>query len=93
MAWPGAISACPHTAVALCARTKLGRRRSTRPLVTLATAHPAKFPDTVEKATGARPPLPPQRADLFQREEKFDTLAADADTVKALIRERSRAWQ
>lgn len=91
MAWP-VYPSCPHTAVALWARTKLTTPLH-GPVVTLATAHPAKFPDAVEKATGARPPLPAQHADLFQREEKFDTLAADAEAVKALIRERSRAWQ
>jgi threonine synthase len=83
--------ACPHTAVALAARAKL-REPPDAPLVTLATAHPAKFPDTVEKATGVRPPLPAHCADLFQRAEKIETLPADAEAVKTFIRERSRAW-
>lgn len=89
MAWP-IYPACPHTAVALWARTKVPPLMG--PVVTLATAHPAKFPDAVEKATGARPALPPQHAELFQREEKYDTAPADAEAVKAMIRERSRAW-
>lgn len=81
---------CPHTAVALYARG--AAQFGAGPLVTLATAHPAKFPETVEAATGIRPPLPQRCADLFQRQEKFDTLAADTEAVKKYIRERSRAW-
>ncbi|MGQ0533191.1 MAG: threonine synthase [Caulobacteraceae bacterium] len=79
---------CPHTAVG-----EYGRVADAGPpLVFLATAHPAKFPDTVERATGIRPQLPPKCADLFDRPEKFDSLPADADAVKRYIRERSRAW-
>lgn len=79
---------CPHTAVGRAARVAGGGA----PRVFLATAHPAKFPDTVERATGERPELPPKHADLFQRPEKFDSLPADAEAVKQYIRERSRAW-
>jgi threonine synthase len=83
--------ACPHTAVGLHAPTKLAEPLDA-PLVTLATAHPAKFPETVETATGFRPPLPPKCADLFGRAEKMDALANDANAVKAYISARSRAW-
>jgi threonine synthase len=83
--------ACPHTAVGLAARAKLEKPLGA-PLVTLATAHPAKFPETVEAATGVKPPLPARCADLFERAEKYDTLPADAEAVKSYIRERSRAW-
>lgn len=79
---------CPHTAVGRAARVAGGGS----PRVFLATAHPAKFPDTVERATGVRPELPPKCADLFQRSEKFDSLPADVEAVKQYIRERSRAW-
>jgi threonine synthase len=79
---------CPHTAVGRAARVVGGGS----PRVFLATAHPAKFPDTVERATGVRPQLPPKCADLFDRSEKFDSLPADAEAVKQYIRERSRAW-
>ncbi|MEQ1820724.1 MAG: pyridoxal-phosphate dependent enzyme, partial [Terricaulis sp.] len=79
---------CPHTAVG-----EHGRVAATSaPIVFLATAHPAKFPETVERATGVRPQLPAKCADLFQRSEKFDSLPADAEAVKQYIRERSRAW-
>ncbi|OQW63164.1 MAG: hypothetical protein A4S17_07570 [Proteobacteria bacterium HN_bin10] len=81
---------CPHTAVGLAAKL---RARLHGPVVTLATAHPAKFPDTVERATGVRPQLPAKCADLFEREEKFDSLPADVEAVKQYIRERSRAWR
>ncbi len=83
--------ACPHTAVGLHARSKLEAPLDA-PLVTLATAHPAKFPDTVEEATGVRPPLPAKCADLFERKEKVDVLPNDAEAVKRYIAERSRAW-
>lgn len=79
---------CPHTAVGEHGRVAGGQA----PMVFLATAHPAKFPETVERATGVRPELPPKCADLFQRSEKFDSLPADAEAVKRYIRERSRAW-
>ncbi|MBY0563753.1 MAG: threonine synthase [Hyphomonadaceae bacterium] len=81
---------CPHTAVGLASRAST---MGTAPIVFLATAHPAKFPDTVERATGVRPQLPAKCADLFEREEEFDTLPADAEAVKRYIRERSRAWR
>ncbi|MDH5453567.1 MAG: threonine synthase, partial [Paracoccaceae bacterium] len=57
---------CPHSAVAVkVARDHLGAT----PMITLATAHPAKFPDAVAAASGRRPPLPPRMADLFERPE------------------------
>jgi threonine synthase len=83
---------CPHTAVGIAARSKALHGLRSGPVVHIATAHPAKFPDTVERATGMRPPLPAKCADLFQRSEKFDSLPADAEAVKHYIRERSRAW-
>ena len=55
------------------------------PTVVLATAHPAKFPDAVERAIGIRPALPPRLADLYDREERYDVLANDAQALKALI--------
>ena len=78
----------PHTAVGLHA----GRTAALDPAVpriTLATAHPAKFPDAVEAATACRPPLPPAMADLFSRSERFTPLANDLDLVKRFIRDRA----
>jgi len=54
-------------------------------VVCLATAHPAKFPDAVEQATGRRPALPERLADLFERPERYDVLPDDLATVKQEI--------
>lgn len=86
------VAVCPHTAVGYAAQSKAVDALTGGPVVFLATAHPAKFPDTVERATGARPPLPAKCANLFDRVERFDSLPADAEAVKRFIRERSRAW-
>jgi threonine synthase len=57
-------------------------------MVTLATAHPAKFPDAVEAATGIRPPLPSRMADLYERDERVTRVPNDLAALKDLIRER-----
>ena len=56
------------------------------PVVCLATAHPAKFPDAVEAAVGIRPELPPRLADLFERPEDVEHCDADLAAVQALVR-------
>jgi threonine synthase len=58
------------------------------PAVTLATAHPAKFPDAVERAIGIRPALPPQLADLLQRPERAAGLPNDIEQLKTFVRDR-----
>ena len=81
----------PHTAVAVhAARRALARDRAT-PMIVLGTAHPAKFPDAVERAIGLRPPLPPHLADLMSRQERFTILPNDPGAVERFIRERARA--
>jgi len=75
----------PHSAVGLYAARTAGID-SAIPRIALATAHPAKFPDAVEKAIGSRPSLPPALADLFHRREHFTTLPNDLDQVRRLIR-------
>ena len=71
----------PHTAIGLEAARQCRRNLQT-PMVTLATAHPAKFPDAVKKAGYPHDPeLPPHMADLFEREERFTVLANDKDAV------------
>jgi len=76
---------CPHSAVGVkVAEDHLG----TVPMITLATAHPAKFPDAVEAATGLRPPLPPRMADLFDRPERMTAVPNDLAALQALVRER-----
>jgi threonine synthase len=81
---------CPHTAVA---RAVLGKVGLAAPVVTLATAHAAKFPEAVADAIGAAPPLPSWCADLFERPETFTRAANDATAIKTLIAQRSRAWR
>ena len=75
----------PHTAVGVAAARKV-RRDPDVPMVCLATAHPAKFPDAVEQAIGIRPELPEHLADLFDRTERFDTLPNDLAAVEAHVR-------
>jgi threonine synthase len=78
----------PHTAIGLHAARTVRLARET-PIVTLATAHPAKFPDAVERAIGIRPQLPVRIGDLFARDERFDELPGDYQTVRAYIAERA----
>src|ERR1700712_1911461 len=78
----------PHTAVGLAAARVAGIP-SHIPVVTLATAHPAKFRDAVERATGLRPNLPARIAGLFDREERFDTIPATLEAVRAYVLDRS----
>jgi threonine synthase len=77
----------PHSAIATAAA-----RREVRPeiaaVVALATAHPAKFPDAVEKASGIRPDLPPRLADLYEREERCVTLPNDLVALQDFIRDK-----
>lgn len=76
---------CPHSAVAVnVAEDHLG----TTPMITLATAHPAKFPAAVEEASGIHPPLPVRMADLFDRPERVTRVANDLPALQSLIRER-----
>ena len=61
------------------------RSRGDHPVVTMATAHPAKFPDAVEHATGIRPALPAHLADLLERAERTETLPNDLAAVEELV--------
>lgn len=70
----------PHTAIGLSAARAADLPADT-PVVTLATAHPAKFRDAVERATGVRPTLPGRVGDLFDREERYVTLPATLEAV------------
>ncbi len=76
----------PHTAVGVGAADRELPADPGTPMVTLATAHPAKFPDAVAKATGTRPPLPPHMADLYDREERFEVLPADVERIQGHVR-------
>lgn len=82
---------CPHSAVGVGVAAGAIERDPGTPMVTLATAHPAKFPDAVEEATGLRPALPPRMADLFERPERVTRVANDLAALEALIRKERRA--
>ncbi|MBL8590042.1 MAG: threonine synthase [Methylobacteriaceae bacterium] len=80
----------PHTAVGVRAARDLLKRDPATPAIALSTAHPAKFPDAVRKATGRTAPLPAHLADLMERRESFTRLPADQAAVEAHVRARAR---
>lgn len=75
----------PHSAIGVDAARQCRGDRSI-PMISLATAHPAKFPDAVKAATGVRPALPERMAGLFDRAEKFTTLPNDIAAVQDFVR-------
>ena len=78
----------PHTAVGVEAARKTGRRQDI-PMICLATAHPAKFPEAVLKAGYAHEPeLPHHMADLFQREERYSVQPNELSVVHQFISEK-----
>src|SRR5205085_6114012 len=79
----------PHTAVGIGAARKAGRDGER--IVCLSTAHPAKFPDAVEKATGVAPPVPERLAAALEGEERLDVLENDLEIVKAYVSANSSA--
>jgi threonine synthase len=79
----------PHSAVGVAAARRAVIDPAI-PVVALACAHPAKFPEVVTAATGVHPKLPPHLADLFERPERLVTLPNDLATVQRYIRERAR---
>jgi threonine synthase len=74
----------PHSAIGLSAARSADIDPAV-PIVTLATAHPAKFQDAVERATGVRPSLPKRIGDLFDREEAYEKLPGEYDAVKQYV--------
>ena len=80
----------PHTAVALAVAEKAARDPAV-PMITLSTAHPAKFPLAVEAACGVVPKLPDWLGDLAERRENFTVLAPDPVLVERFILAHSRA--
>jgi threonine synthase len=81
----------PHTAVAVgAARAELTADNSRAPVIAFGCAHPAKFPDAVERATGIRPALPPMLGDLFERRERVVSLPAEIGEITRYIRARAR---
>ncbi len=78
----------PHTAIGVFVANK--HETTSVPMVTLATAHPAKFPAAVKSASGIDPALPTWLANLMVREERFDVLDAELKAVETYINERAR---
>ncbi|WP_420861068.1 threonine synthase [Algirhabdus cladophorae] len=75
---------CPHSAIGVeVAQDHLG----TTPMITLATAHPAKFPDAVTAASGEHPPLPARMDDLFDRDERVTRVANDLAAIQKIIKD------
>ena len=80
----------PHSAIGIAAAREVAGEPGV-PVVMLACAHPAKFPDAVEQATGIRPALPERHADLLEREESFSVLPNDLGAVAAFVRDTASA--
>ena len=74
----------PHSAIGVAAAEAMRKDKSV-PVVALATAHPAKFPDAVEKATGLRPTLPPHLGNLLSRRERYDVLPKDLGKIQDYV--------
>jgi len=80
----------PHSAVAVAA-ARACRRDKALPMVALATAHPAKFPDAVARAIGKRPPVPPRLAQALAAPERKVALPRDLAAVQNYVRRHARA--
>ncbi len=78
----------PHTAVGIGAAQRDRGDGDVGTSIVMATAHPAKFPDAVEKATGVRPPLPKHMEDLYERTERYEVLPKDFATVCEFVEGR-----
>ena len=85
----------PHTAIGIAAARAHRGEVSDHgaPMVALATAHPAKFGEAVERATGVRPPLPPALAEMMEQKERVAVLPNDIAAVARFVRERARRRQ
>lgn len=81
----------PHTAVAVgAARTHARGPSDDGPIVAVATAHPAKFPDTVVEATGQTPDAPDRLRAVLDLPERYETVADDVDAVRGFLRRAVR---
>jgi threonine synthase len=80
----------PHTAVALHAAKNAPDRDPSVPMVVLSTAHPAKFPEAVEKATGVKPPMPDALARLMKKAEFLQPMLNDLEMLKIFLRNKTK---
>ena len=81
----------PHSAVGVHAARQALSAAPATPVIALGTAHPAKFPDAVEAATGVRPPLPESLKDLMERKEAIVVLPNNRRAVADYLRQTARA--
>ncbi|MEJ2118926.1 MAG: hypothetical protein P8Y36_13980 [Alphaproteobacteria bacterium] len=84
----------PHTAVGLAAAEREAEAEgadAASPMIALATAHPAKFPDAMERAAARSADVPERLQKVLSGTEQYSTLDANADTVRQFIRERARS--
>ncbi len=75
----------PHTAIGVAAARALPCPHGV-PTIAVATAHPAKFPEAMQRATGARPPLPARLADLYERPEQYSLAPNDLAAIEERVR-------
>ena len=80
----------PHTAVGVGVAEEYRKKNPHSLIVSLATAHPAKFPTAVKKAIGIEPALPAHLTDLYKRTERFDVLPVDLAKVQKFVRDRAK---
>ena len=78
---------CPHSAIGVKVAEEM--RQPGTPMITLATAHPAKFPAAVDEASGMHPPLPDRMSDLYERTERVSRIANDLAAIETFIKERT----
>ncbi len=76
----------PHSVIGIAAARELGPVGM--PVIAAATAHPAKFPDAIQKAVGSRPPLPPHLSDLYERKETFIRAPNDWTAIARLVEQK-----
>jgi len=81
----------PHTAIAFGVARE--NTKSTAPMITLSTAHPAKFPDAINAAIGIKPELPLWQGDMMERKEHFKVIDNDLEAIEKHIEALSRASQ
>ena len=83
----------PHSAIGVGGAREALRRDPATPVIALATAHPAKFPEAVAAACGVSPETPDAIAALRGREERFVTLPADPAAIAAYLSQHARIAQ
>ena len=79
---------CPHTAVGLAVANQERKNIKKSPMITLATAHPSKFPAAVKRSTGVLPALPTRYGDLYSRNEVVTQVKNSLNDIQTIISKR-----